>query len=119
MKSITAVLYYCITRLKRGFFGFFEGWYKDGTSFFIAFFFSVIKRIDRVLALKITIRYFFTPLYNDRTFLGYILGVVLRSGRILVAVPIYLFVTIGMLSLTLVWMLVPIFFVYKIVTTAV
>jgi hypothetical protein len=77
----------------------------------------MMRRIDTVFALKITVRNFFVPLYNDRTILGYILGVVLRSARVIVSVPIYVGVWMICVGCALVWMSIPPFLIYKMIVS--
>jgi hypothetical protein len=117
MSYVTAIPHYCIIRAKRSLLGFLRVWYWGGFVFFNTFFREMMRRIDTVFALKITIRNFFVPLYNDRTILGYILGVVLRSARIIVSVPIYVCVWVISVGCALVWMGIPLFLVYKVIVS--
>ncbi len=70
-------------------------------------FISFLERLDRTLAVKVTMRHFFEPLYKDYTILGRILGVIFRSGRVVVGGMVYLFFGIIFLAICLIWLLIP------------
>lgn len=82
---------------------FFKHWYVDGTRAF----WRLVRRgfylIDRTLALRITLRNFFRPLYGDYTFVGHILGPLFRLGRTLVALLVYLVLGVCVLAVYLAW----------------
>ncbi len=104
--------------LNRAFFRlkeFFRHWYVDGFFVYSHFFFSLLERIDRVLAFKITLRYIFHPLYGDRTILGHILGFVFRSGRLLIGGIFYLLFIFFAAVVYMIWLAIPLFIVYKII----
>jgi len=66
---------------------------------------SFLESLDKTLALQVTLRYIFEPLYQDRTILGYILGFIFRSGRVVLASIIYVLVIVVFLAVYLGWML--------------
>lgn len=68
---------------------FFHHWYVDGSRFIFHFFISLLARLDGFLALGVTARYFFHPLYGDYSVFGRILGVVFRTLRISLAIFVY------------------------------
>lgn len=86
---------------------FFHHWYIDGSREIGHRFITALESADRSLALKITIRYFFQPLYRDYTVIGRILGVIFRSGRILIGVVVYLVVVALFLLFYLAWLATP------------
>lgn len=69
---------------------------------------NILEVLDRRLALRITLRYLFKPLYQDYTILGYILGFVFRSGRILIASILYLIIVLAATAIYLAWAFIPI-----------
>ncbi len=71
---------------------------------------------DKFFALKITIRHWHEPLYQDRTFIGYILGPIFRTGRIIIGASIYLAATAIAVFLYLLWLMIPPYVIYKILT---
>lgn len=74
---------------------------------------SFLERLDRTFALQITLRYIFEPLYQDRTILGYILGFIFRSGRVVLACAIYLLVVVFFVAIYLGWALLLPYVVYR------
>jgi len=74
---------------------------------------NFLERLDRTLALKITLRNFWRPLYQDYTFVGYILGFLFRSGRIIVAGFIYFFIALMAFCLYILWIAIPIYIIYR------
>lgn len=100
-------LVYLASRFFYRLFDFFHHWYADGSKVFFNYFISFLERLDQRFAVKITLRYFFQPLYGDYTIVGRILGVIFRSARILIGAAVYLFVTAIFLIIYLLWLLVP------------
>jgi hypothetical protein len=86
---------------------FFHHWYADASRQFFHRWISLLERLDRTFALRITLKFFFQPLYKDYTFVGRILGVIFRSGRIIVSVLVYAVITAVFLSFHLLWFCVP------------
>ncbi len=84
---------------------FLHHWYIDGSRRLADFFVSSFEKLDQTLAIRITIKYFFQPLYKDFTILGRILGVIFRSGRILIGLVIYLVVAGVFLAVYLAYVL--------------
>ncbi len=68
---------------------------------------SVLEKADKSLAIRLTLKYFFQPLYKDYTIIGRILGVVFRSGRILIGGVCYLFLGLIFVVVYLIWVLIP------------
>src|SRR3989344_697158 len=64
-------------------------WYGDGFVAIIAWLVNTLEKFDQRLALRVTVRYFFKPLYQDYTAVGYVFGFIFRSIRILLAILIY------------------------------
>jgi len=94
---------------------FIRRWYLDSFYFWHQIGFNLIRTLDRYFALKITIRHWFKPLYQDYTTLGYILGFIFRTGRIISAGLIY-FLFILLISATyLFWIFIPIFLILRII----
>lgn len=94
---------------------FLRHWYIDGFFAYKHIVFSFLGKLDKFFALKITWRYLFQPLYQDRNFLGYILGFIFRFGRLLMSGFIYLIIIAVALVLYLVWMTIPAYAIYKII----
>lgn len=86
---------------------FFHHWYVDGPRYFAHGFISFLERLDQTLAIRITFRYLFQPLYKDYTIIGRILGFIFRSIRIAIGLAVYLFFSIVFIVFYLAWVSVP------------
>ena len=86
---------------------FFHHWYFHGSRNIFHYFISLLERLDQVFALKVTLRYFFQPLYKDYTIVGRILGLIFRPGRVLIAVIFYLFVAAVFAVVYFAWLIFP------------
>ncbi len=86
---------------------FFHHWYVDGSRNFAHAFISLLENLDRAFAVKINFRFLFQPLYKDYTVVGRILGPIFRSGRILIGVVVYAFLSVIFLAIYLAWLLLP------------
>ncbi len=109
--SIFNYLFLAITnRLKI----FVEDWYPDTFFKFWDFLLNILRQLDKTFAIKVTIRHWTEPLYQDRTIIGYILGFIFRTLRIILAFVIYLIIFLMVMSLYLIWAVLPIFLIIKI-----
>lgn len=98
---------YLVRRFAYHFLDFFHHWYVDGSRVIGRRFMATLTAADRSLAVAVTLRHFFEPLYKDYTVIGRILGVVFRSARILIGVVAYLLLFLLFLAAYLVWLAVP------------
>lgn len=98
---------YLIQRFFYRFVDFFHHWYVDGSRVIGHRFMTALTEADRSLALKITLRYFFRPLYGDYTVIGRILGIIFRTGRIIIGAVVYVVIAFLFLLLYLAWLAVP------------
>lgn len=101
--SVIYIIYRAFYRLG----DFFHNWYVHGSRNLAHFFLSVFERFDRVFAVRITLRYFFHPLYKDYSIIGRILGIIFRSGRILIGVSFYVLLAVIFLAIYVAWFSVP------------
>lgn len=100
-------LVYVFYRLLYRVWDFFHHWYFDSSRKFAHYFLSLLEQIDQVLAIRVTLKYFFQPLYKDYSILGRLLGVIFRSGRILIGLVIYIFIMLIYLAVYLAWLAIP------------
>ncbi len=100
-------LVYIVNRFLYRVADFFHHWYFHASRVLARAFISFLERLDRTFAIKITLQHFFEPLYKDYTFLGRILGMVFRSGRILIGGAVYLFIAVVFFIVYVMWLLVP------------
>ncbi len=102
--------------LQRFFYRIYEAirhWYRDGFLWFVHHTLNVLEGLDRTFALRITFRYWLKPLYQDYTVIGYILGFIFRTFRLVIGGFVYLVIILAALLLYLVWAAIPIYIVYK------
>ncbi len=76
---------YLIQKLIQRIAEFFEHWYVHSFVFLSTELVDFLTNLDQTFALKITVRNWSKPLYQDYTPLGYILGFIGRTGRIIIA----------------------------------
>ena len=86
---------------------FFRHWYVDGSRFFLVQFLNYVRTLDKTLALKVTFRHLFEPLYKDYTIVGTFLGPVFRIGRVLFGTLLYALIAIVAVILYAVWIFAP------------
>src|SRR5258708_1824788 len=108
---------YLLQRFFYRFLDSFHHWYVDGSRAIAHKFIETLENVDRTVALKITVRYFFQPLYRDYSIIGRILGIIFRSGRVVIGVVFYLFITAIFLALYLIWLAVPVIILYYVART--
>jgi|GEM_PF-199350 len=112
--EVSFSLIYLIQRFFYRIYEFMRHWYIGGFLKVVHRTLSFLEILDRRLALKITLRYLFRPLYQDYTVLGYILGFIFRSARVAIAGFVYLIVILIALAVYLAWAAFPAYLVYKI-----
>ena len=106
-------LFYLVQKFFYRIFEFIRHWYIDGFLWFAHHTLNFLEGLDRFFALKVTLRYWFKPLYQDYSFLGYFLGFVFRTGRLLAGGIIYLIIVLIAAALYLAWAFLP-FYVFTV-----
>ena len=96
---------------------FFHDWYVHGSRNAAHLFISLLERLDRVFAGKITALYFSRPLYGDYTIIGRILGIIFRSFRIVIGLALYLLLAAVSIVLYLLWALILPLILFYVFTT--
>lgn len=112
---MTSILVYLGNRFFYRFREFLRHWYKDGFFFFSRRLINFLERLDRYFALKVTLRYLFQPLYQNYTFIGYVLGFIFRGIRVGLAGFIYFLIILVWLVFYLFWAFIPLGIIYKII----
>jgi len=107
-------LIYLVNQLLYRIFIFFRHWYISSFYIFWNFIISFLSKLDRIFAVKISLRYLFHPLYQDYSVIGYILGFIFRLIRIFIGSIIYFLILIIAGAGYLIWLAIPIFIVFKI-----
>jgi hypothetical protein len=98
---------YLLNRLFFRISDFFHHWYLDGSRAILHRCVSIYENLDQTFALRITLRYFWKPLYGDYSIVGHIFGFFFRLGRILIGSVIYLALAVVMLAVYLAWLALP------------
>ena len=75
---------------------------------------NILSALDRNLALKVTFRHWFKPLYQDYSAIGYGMAFVLRTARIFIASVLYLIVIVVAAVAYLIWVATPLYIIYRI-----
>ncbi len=86
---------------------FFHHWYVDGSRRIGHRFITTLEGADRSFAVKVTLRYFFRPLYGDYTIIGRILGIIFRTCRILIGGVVYAVIALLFLLFYVIWLATP------------
>ncbi|MBI5079661.1 hypothetical protein HZB06_03300 [Candidatus Wolfebacteria bacterium] len=96
--------------------GFFQHWYLNSFKIYSHFIVSLLEKLDKAIAFKITLRYFFQPLFGDYTFLGYILGIFFRFWRLVFGAVAYSVIIAIAAFFYFIWLAAPAYMVFKILT---
>jgi len=92
---------------------FFWRWYIKSALTYFSGVIEILRMLDRKFAWKVNLKNIFQPLYKDYSFLGYILGIFLRTGRILTALFTYGILLIASIFIFGIWCLIlPVLFLY-------
>lgn len=71
---------------------FLRHWYISSFTHYSRFVVACLERMDRTIALKVTWRNLFQPLYQERNIFGYVLGFLFRFVRLIGGSAVYGFV---------------------------
>lgn len=93
---------------------FIRHWYVDSFFSYSHFIISRLEDMDQTIAFKITWRNLFQPLYQERNVIGYVLGFIFRSIRLVFGAIIYGSIIIVSGALFLVWAGIPPYILLKI-----
>jgi hypothetical protein len=66
-----------------------------------------LTAMDQSLAVAITLRHFFEPLYKDYSVIGRILGIVFRTFRVLIGGVFYILLVIVFGVVYIIWVAIP------------
>jgi len=95
---------------------FINHWYVRSFLNMTEYMLNLFSELDKSFALKVNLRNLFKPLYQDRNPIGYSMGFLFRTTRILMALIVYSLTFSITALLYAAWLLVPIFFLYKAIT---
>jgi len=107
-------LAYLIQELFAEVYRFINHYYIGGSKYIFSKVQDFFRDIDYYLALGITVRHFFEPLYGDYSIVGRILGIIFRSIRVIIALVIYVILSIIVFFIYLLWIFFPLIIISKI-----
>ena len=110
---MSPALAYVSTRAFMLFVGFLRHWYVDGFIYVVHQGLSILEQLDQTLALKITLRHMFEPLYQDYSIVGRVLGIIFRTFRVIIGGAIYAVISTITIAIYLIWALIPLFLLFK------
>ncbi len=93
---------------------FFMHWYRDGMLYAYGMLLRSFRWIDRKFGMRVNIRFFFQPLYQERNLTGYVLGFLFRTFRLACGAVIAIACAAGIGAASIAWVLVPVFIIGKI-----
>jgi hypothetical protein len=103
---VTFALFYPVQALLLRIQEFLYHWYADGSRWFLNFYLSCLRALDRSFAVRINLVHFFEPLYRDYSPVGRIIGPILRLFRVLAGSIVYLAISAIFAVLYIAWDLV-------------
>ncbi|PIR87299.1 MAG: hypothetical protein COU11_00935 [Candidatus Harrisonbacteria bacterium CG10_big_fil_rev_8_21_14_0_10_49_15] len=83
-------------------------WYAGGFLNISHVAIGLFERLDTFFAFEVTLRNITQPLYQDKTILGYILGIIFRVLRVLVGALVYVLLSLLTIAVYLFWAFLPI-----------
>ncbi len=110
-------LIYIVRRFFFRIYNFFHHWYVDGSRAIGRRFMATMTRADQTLAVAITLRHFFEPLYKDYSIVGRIMGVIFRTLRIAIGSVAYLFLAALFAAAYIVWLAIPAIIIFYAITS--
>ena len=117
MEITNVSLVYILTHLGKRVLDFFRHWYIDGFLRSVDWTLSILERLDKKFAVRITVKNWLQPLYQDYSFIGYIWGFIFRTIRISIGLIVYFIFLCLALSLFILWAAAPLLVIYKIINS--
>ena len=77
---------------------------------------TTLATTDQSFAIKVTARHFFEPLYKDYSIVGRIMGVIFRTGRIVLGGILYVLITIVFAIVYIIWLAIPAGILWYVIT---
>ncbi len=92
-------------------------WYSTGAKKAAVFCWQKVKNIEESLALKVWATNIFKPMFGQYDWQGKIISFFVRLIQIIVRSIIMLLVLLFFIILFLIWLALPVFIIYQIITT--
>lgn len=106
-------LVYLVQRFVYRIYEFVRHWYVGGFLAIARRTLAVLESLDQTLALWVTFRYLFRPLYQDYSVIGYVLGFIFRVFRLFMGSLVYLVIISVAAAIYLLWAGLPLYIVAK------
>lgn len=90
-------------------------WYAHGFRFFVKTTISFLRSLDRSFSVRVSLENIFNPLYQDRSPIGYALGFILRSFKVITGSAVYAVVIAFAAALYIIWAMIPLYISLKII----
>jgi len=116
MNFLSMSVFYILERYFFRIYYFLYHWYVRGFRKATNWTLDYLEKLDYKFALRINLKNIFQPMYQDYSFMGHVLGFVLRSLRIFIASVIYAIFLTVCAALFLAWAAIPVFVFYKIIS---
>ncbi len=107
------VVSYLISRIPVAIYQFFYDWYVRAFYAFWRRVYVIFKSWDRFIAFRPTLRHWFQPLFQDYTTLGYILGFIFRTSRVVIGGAGMLVIFSVSAAIYFIWASIPIYIGFK------
>lgn len=88
-------------------------WYAHGFLIVGGRTISALEYFDQIVALRITLRFFWQPLYRDYSVIGYFIGIPARAGRVFIGVVTYAIVFAIAAGVYLAWAAIPLYLLFN------
>lgn len=107
MKLMNVTAVYLVSRFLYRIIEFARHWYVKSFHIYFDRVLTMLGALDRSFALKITAKNLFKPLYQDYSIIGYIMGFIFRSFRLIVAAVFYGAILLAATAVYFIWLLIP------------
>lgn len=94
-------------RIIKGTIGFFYFWCVQSSKDFWNKEISFLKQIERDLGMMINLKLIFQPIFGDYSYMGRVIGPILRLGRVLIGFIIMLASIFIVVLIYLIWIILP------------
>lgn len=92
---------------------FFKHWYVDGLHWIYGTAFAIARRIERMTSLRVQLHFLFTPLYQERNIIGYVLGFIIRGSMVVIGGGMIGIVAVIGLVVYGAWAIIPAFVIIQ------
>ncbi len=89
-------------------------WWHDSFFWWLEKWQKIHLDIEKTFAVKINLKYIFSPLYQDYSLVGFAVGIPARILRIIFGILIHILILTLLVFLYLCWAVIPFFIIYKI-----